>query len=317
MIPMHDDGEQTALSHWGSGSVTIEAREPTVFLSEPPYSPYDLRFRLLGTDVRVHPLFWLVAVIFGWPNSAGPDALRDVLIWVVCVFVSILVHEFGHVLMGRVFGSWGYIVLYSFGGLAVGSNHLRRWWQRVLVAAAGPGAGFLLFAVVVAGLLIATRDTAGLLFNADLPGIGSLSLWSRLMALPYLVELNDALREIFSDLIWINLFWGLVNLLPVWPLDGGMISREICERCSPNGRRLSLGISIGAAALFAVHSLTGHFGKPLIPYLPDGGLFVALFFAAMAYGSYLELQATPPSRGSRGRRRDGDQWSRPSDSWRG
>ncbi len=286
-----------------------------MFLSEPEHTTYDLRFRLLRTDVRVHPLFWLVSVIFGWPSSTGPSAMQDVVIWVCCVFVSILVHEFGHVLMGRVFGSWGYIVLYSFGGLAVGSNQLRRWWQRVLVSAAGPGAGFLLFAVVVGGLLIAARDTAGLLFSADFPDAEGLSLWSRLGLLLYSAGLNDAMREVCWDLIWINLMWGLINLLPVWPLDGGMISREICERCSPNGRRLSLGISIAAASLFAVHSLAGHVGKPLIPYLPSGGLFSAVFFAAMAYGSYLELQATP-TRGPPGRRRDDDPWSRPGDWWR-
>jgi Zn-dependent protease len=260
----------------------------------------------------VHPLFWLVTIILGWPGQPGPTSMRNLVIWIVCVFVSILVHEFGHVLMGRVFGSWGYVVLYSFGGLAVGSNHVRRWWQRVLVSAAGPGAGFLLFALLIAGLLIAAGDKAGLLLADDAPGLDGLSLWSRLMQLPALVGLNETMFIVCATLIWINLMWGLVNLLPVWPLDGGMISREVCERYSPNGRRLSLGISVGAAGLFAVHSLAGLAGRPLIPYLPSGGVFAAVFFAAMAYGSYLELQSTP-HRGSRGRRRDGDPWRRPGD----
>lgn len=57
-----------------------------------PETPYDLRFQLLGMPVRVHPLFWLVAAMLGWRNENIPL----VLIWVGCVFVSILVHEYGH-----------------------------------------------------------------------------------------------------------------------------------------------------------------------------------------------------------------------------
>jgi Zn-dependent protease len=267
---------------------------------------------MLRTDVRVHPLFWLVAIILGWPAATGDVALRDVLIWVVCVFISILVHEFGHVLMGRVFGSWGYIVLYSFGGLAVGSNHVRRWWQRVLVSAAGPGAGFLLFGVVIAGLVIAAGDSSDLLFPEAAEG--ELGLWGRLIRLLYAPGLTDAMREVCWNLIWINLMWGAVNLLPVWPLDGGQICREVCQRFARDGLRLSLGISIVAAALFALHCLASFVGKPLIPYLPAGGLFGALFFAALAYGSYLELQHAPTYR--RRRDRDDDPWSRPGDWWR-
>src|SRR5436309_653190 len=150
---------------------------------DPGDTPYDLRWRMLGTDVRVTPWFWLGSVILGW--SAIKLGFIYLVLWVACVFVSILVHEFGHVLMGRVFGSWGYIVLYSFGGLAVGSSNVRRWWQRVLVSLAGPGAGFVLLALVIAIVLVTPAT------------------------------LNPTMLVICSDLIAINLFWGLINLLPV------------------------------------------------------------------------------------------------------
>ena len=61
-------------------------------------TPYDLRFRLLGIPVRVHPLFWMV---IGRPGLAGSRNLPLVAVWVACGFVSILVHEFGHGLMSR------------------------------------------------------------------------------------------------------------------------------------------------------------------------------------------------------------------------
>src|SRR3954464_14267452 len=89
-------------------------------LLEPQETPYDLRFRLFGIPVRVHPLFWLFSAILGW--NWIEEGVAYVLLWVACVFISVMIHELGHIFMGLVFGSPGYIVLYSFGGLAVGSN---------------------------------------------------------------------------------------------------------------------------------------------------------------------------------------------------
>ena len=113
---------------------------------------------MFGTPVRIHPMFWFINVILGWDATMGRGGggVPSLLLWVGCVFVSILVHEFGHVLVGRLFGSHGYIVLYSMGGLAVGSNHLDRRWQRIAVSFAGPFAEFLLLGVFLA--LVFSRD---------------------------------------------------------------------------------------------------------------------------------------------------------------
>ena len=113
-----------------------------MFLSEPSETQFDLRFWLFGVHVRVHPYFWILTVFLGWNLVGSAADQRTGLIylglWVICVFVSILIHEMGHVFMGRLFGSHGHIVLYSFGGLAIGSNALDHGWQRFLVSFAGP-----------------------------------------------------------------------------------------------------------------------------------------------------------------------------------
>jgi hypothetical protein len=83
-------------------------------LGMPEPTPYDLRFRLLGIPVRVHPLFWLATAVLG---SGGSETLGPILIWIGCVFVSILVHEYGHGLMARLFRCRPSIVLYGLGGL--------------------------------------------------------------------------------------------------------------------------------------------------------------------------------------------------------
>ena len=83
-----------------------------------------------------------------------------------------------------------------------------------------------------------------------------------------------------GDLIWINGLWGLVNLLPIYPLDGGRVSRELCLLSQPQqGMILSLQISMFAA------------GAMVLVGLSWKSLFVALFFAYLAYSSYRTLQA--------------------------
>ena len=37
-------------------------------------TPYDLRFRLLGIPVRVHPMFWLVSAVLGWQDHESSAA---------------------------------------------------------------------------------------------------------------------------------------------------------------------------------------------------------------------------------------------------
>src|SRR5271165_1987536 len=108
-------------------------------------TPYDLRFRFLDIPVRIHPLFWLMAAVLGFQENNIPA----VLIWIGCALVSILVHEYGHGLMAKHFHGSPSIVLYGLGGLCYSQGE-RTPGQRLAVLFAGPGAGFILCAVVLA-----------------------------------------------------------------------------------------------------------------------------------------------------------------------
>jgi Zn-dependent protease len=254
-----------------------------VFLIEPTETPYDLRWRMFGVPVRVHPMFWLMSVLLGWSKYVA-HGLDYLALWVGCVFVSILLHEFGHVLMGGLFGSQGYIVLYSFGGLAVGSNQLARRWQRVLVSLAGPGIQLLL-----AGALFALAVL--------LPAEQGPEDWA-----PYA-------REVFSDLIWINFFWALLNLLPVYPLDGGQVSREVCQAVAPQGgTAFSLGLSLVVAGGLALHCFLGGRSPLPLPFL--GGTYTGILFAMLAAGSLQGLMMESERRRSYERSDDELPWER-------
>lgn len=118
-----------------------------MLFSDASPTPYDLRFELFGFPVRIHPGFWLISVILGM--NLPPRLLPA---WVAAVVVSILVHELGHAVLQRRFGGRPWIVLYTFGGYSATNTVDRVWWKNVLIALAGPFAGFALWGVVFAAV---------------------------------------------------------------------------------------------------------------------------------------------------------------------
>lgn len=238
---------------------------------EPTPTPYDLRWRMFGIPVRVHPMFWAFSAILGWDYSAL--GFEYLLLWIACSFVSILIHELGHVIAGLIFGQPGQIVLYSFGGLAIGPYHQLRPWQRIVQLFAGPGAGFLLYGLVY------------------------------LFAQHALVRIDPTfnmrmLHHALAMLLFMNLFWNLLNLIPVFPLDGGQISREVCTIISRrDGFRFSLGLSFLLAALIAVYSLFVKYGQAKLWY-PESldPTFDIIIFALLAVQSFQMMKAVERER---------------------
>ncbi|MGF1580768.1 MAG: site-2 protease family protein [Gemmataceae bacterium] len=262
---------------------------------EPQRTPYDLNFRLFGTHVRVHPLFWLLAAILGWQS---PPRLESTAIWIACVFVSILVHEFGHIWMGRVFGSRGHIILWSFGGLAVPNKRSWRWWEDLLVSVAGPLAGFVLFGIVF-GVSFAFYPLFALDALQRIVGLFQISVNFMSLVPPWAVQGPSAfphflVREVIVQLFWINLLWGFLNLLPIWPLDGGRISRAILTAVAPRrALRWSLGISFLVAGVISLHCLIKWMrpeSSGILPFLAIGSGWMALMFGVLAIQSFQMLQ---------------------------
>jgi Zn-dependent protease len=239
--------------------------------AEPARTPYDLNFRLFGFPVRIHPLFWLGAALLG-ANTLNAG-LHFMLVWIAVVLISILVHELGHAFAFRRFGADSHIVLWMFGGLAVPDSGVSGRWRRILVALAGPFAGFVL---------------CGLVYGSHkLTGWGS--------------PANGApVAFMYVVLVIVNLYWGVLNLLPVFPLDGGQVSRELCEaKWRGRGLQVALKISIGVAAAVAIYSVVTWIemrsgGGPLTDLLPDwvprGSIFLAILFVLLAVQSYQLLQ---------------------------
>jgi len=237
----------------------------------PPPTRYDLTFSLAGIPVRVHPLFWLLTLLLG--SSGG---LLQLLIWVPVVFASILVHELGHALAFRRYGMPSSVVLYWGGGLTVpepvkwGYNLASvslRPGQEIFISLAGPFAGFLLAFLTMAGVVAAggaIRLTTGLI-----PLPAAVLPWGGLVV-----------NLLVSLLLWVNLFWGVINLMPVFPLDGGNVTRYALLKADPlDGIRKSLWISVIFGGLVAVAGLV------LLQ-----SVFIALLFGYLAFLSYQSLR---------------------------
>ncbi len=133
--------------------------------------------------------------------------------------------------MGQLCGSRGHIVLYAFGGLAIPDRRLHDRWQRVAVSFAGPLAQFLLLGLVFLCLAIKGTDFA-VAFLHYLGSFFGLRMMTHDDVLAIQI-MEPMVLEFVFDMIVINLFWALLNLLPVFPLDGGQISRELFETVMP------------------------------------------------------------------------------------
>jgi Zn-dependent protease len=182
-------------------------------------------FRLGPFPIRVYPWFFLSAVLlgsafgFGWKMAA----------WIFVVFLSVLVHELGHALVGRAFGGHPEIHLQAFGGVTFPQFPERpKPGQQFVLSVAGPLFGLLLGAV--AYTLVRTFP----------PAAGSPTDWT------------------MRQFMWVSVVWAIFNLLPILPLDGGQMMLAVIEgvRRKPSvalASWISVALSVAVAAVVTLN----------------------------------------------------------------
>lgn len=180
-----------------------------------------MRFRLFGVDIEIQLFFWVMAVFlgFGYRNH-----LAHLGVWVLVVLVSVLVHEFGHARAIMRHKIEPEIVLHGMGG----STKYRALLplsriDNIVISAAGPCAGFM-----VAGVIYAFMRFA-----------------------PELMDRLPLLAQFGLDIAFeVNFYWGVFNLIPVLPLDGGHILEQAF---GPKRARLAAGVSCLIGIAFAIY----------------------------------------------------------------
>ena len=217
--------------------------------------------RLLGTEIRVH-VSWTLIVAFLVASLGAVDlpgrypAWPAGVAWVVAAaagagfFASVLLHELAHLAVGRRAGAAPQsVTLLLFGGVAPAERgaHTAAW--EAAIAISGPLASIVIgSAALVAAAAIGAPPASGVA--------------------------AEAFVETFVVVGLLSCLVGLVNLAPVFPLDGSRLLRALAWQLSgqeSRGTRVAglagrlLGVALmGAGVLLA-------FGGDLVE-----GLFVGV-----------------------------------------
>jgi stage IV sporulation protein FB len=184
-------------------------------------------FTIAGIPVSASPFYFLLLLMFSrgdWMNA---------VIWAVCITVSLLAHELGHALVARHLRHDPSIMLHGFGGLT-SRTRTGRDVEEAAIIAMGPAAGLAL------GLLI-----FGLWWLMAHAGLSHLAFSARGAA-------------ILSAFLYPCFMWNLLNLIPLWPLDGGQLFRLAVLRFT-RGRlanQITHGVSLALIALLGVWALS-------------------------------------------------------------
>ncbi|MEO7158463.1 MAG: site-2 protease family protein, partial [Vicinamibacterales bacterium] len=214
-----------------------------------------LKFPLFGFPVAIHPSFFIIALLIG---LTSPElSLGVVAAFTAIVLVSVLAHELGHAFAARGFGAEPTIDLYIFGGVTAfvppaSMGRARSIW----VTLAGPLAGFALggFVLSIAGA-----------FGVDEP---SLRIYSDSSVAEYAI----------SMVIYVNIVWGFANLLPIMPLDGGNILRNLLPGTPEQRARIAAIISFGLALALCIWLWKNDYKRLLTLPVLLGGLNLSAVF---------------------------------------
>ncbi len=259
-----------------------------MILGEPQSSQYDWRFQILGFPVRVSWLFWAVSAALGYGAALSVQSGYGranipinlgvlVAIWVAVTFISILVHELGHALAFRFYGIRCDIVLYHMGGLAIpgagmlwGRNGRRTQLTQmnsIVISAAGPAIQLLLAAFVGITAILCGIQVSEFVWLSDYLG------------LKVSVPLNPAVYASVRFMVTSSIWWALINLLPIYPLDGGQIAQHV------------IGIFRRNSGLMEAHALSAVVGLLVAFWCYNNGMGLnAIFVASMVLNNIQALQ---------------------------
>jgi len=235
-------------------SLILESSPPCHTLGRMEYEPQRYEperqrreLAVFGFPLRVDPFFFVTAWLIG-----GRQEPLWMLVWVVVVLTGVLAHELGHAFAGRRLGLSPWIRLMAFGGMT-GWMRPRNLTpgQHILISVAGPAVGI---------------------------SIGSAALVARYAAIS--AGASPAVLQVLGFVVWVNLGWGILNLLPILPLDGGHILASVAGMVAGRNGRI-------AARIFSI-VLTVVIG---LWALVSGEWWIAILGVVLTYANVQGLRA--------------------------
>ncbi len=215
-----------------------------------------MNFRIGRIPVQVHGSFFLTMLLFSAGNLKNPAL---VVAWIAAAFVAVLLHELGHAYAGRAFGLAPAIQLHGMGGVTTWTAGKRLSpGRQIVVSLAGPMVGIAI----------------------GLP----------LLFLSPSMTLSPLQADVVAAVVWVNLGWGLLNLLPILPMDGGNIMSAFFQVFSPKkgetaARVVSLFVAAAVGGFAVLHG--AYFGAML------AGLYAFRNVQAIRAGRKADVEEVP------------------------
>lgn len=161
--------------------------------------------RVAGTVIRIHVTLLALLAWYAWGGwrMAGMQGAIDQVAFIALLFLSVLLHEFGHIRAARHYDiPTPDVILTPIGGIARIARMPDRPRQELVIALAGPLVTLLIAAVLGAAIWL-TGGSAALLPGdfVDVP------LW--------------------TAIAWTNVILLAFNLIPAFPMDGGRVLRAL------------------------------------------------------------------------------------------
>jgi len=204
--------------------------------------------KFLGIDVYLHTTFLLMLGWIGVTSWLQENSLAAVISgvgFILAIFGSVVLHEYGHALTARKYGvKTRDITLYPIGGVASLERIPEKPQQELWVSLAGPAVNVVIAAVLFIWLLATS-------------------------ALEPLSSLSVSGGSFLERLMVTNLVLVGFNLIPAFPMDGGRVLRSLLAMRMDYTAATQIAASIGQGLAF-VFGFIGLFSNPFL-------LFIAFF----------------------------------------
>lgn len=227
-------------------------------------------FRIKGIDVKVHLTFLLILVwaAYRWGSSTGAGtqgALFGIVVTLL-LFAAVTLHELGHSLQAVRYGvRVRDITLLPLGGVAQMDEMPEKPRQEFWIAISGPLVNFGITAILCG--IGAVLSAQALVTPSELIQSLGRASWTGLLAY----------------LTMANLFLGLFNLVPAFPMDGGRVLRALLALKLDYAKATSIAVVVGQG--FAL--LLGLWGFATGDFIL---VFIAIFVWMGAEGEGQQVQ---------------------------
>jgi Zn-dependent protease len=187
-----------------------------------------------GTSIDLDFSFLILVAFFVFMRLDAQQNVPQALMWAPILFISVLIHELAHAGTIGIFGyGSSHIILTGYGGVTINGRRAKAW-QDMLISFAGPAASVALAIGVFALMRSVPRAMTDPMLSAMLPA-----------------------------LVYANVLWAILNLLPVSPLDGGHVVRNLLRIFLSERLAFTLavwiGMVVGAAAIVVTLYLRQYF----------------------------------------------------------